>query len=269
MQFAQRLLSTRGGTVAVSVFAAALAAVILLLYLQRYRQSVNESSAPMTVLVAKNLIEKGTPGTVVGSEELFQVSTMPRDELKEGAIADPSLLRGMTAADDIYPGQQLTTADFTAGGADSISNRVIEYERGMAVPLDEAHGLIGKVYAGDHVDVIASFVIDGPDGKQHPVTRLLVQDALVMDAPAETKATGLAAGGGTQTKSIVLRLTDDEAAMVAFAVENGKVQLAARPKSGAEQHVPSVITIERILSGVRPIPTQPQNGEAPWSGGRR
>jgi Flp pilus assembly protein CpaB len=269
VQFAQRLLSTRGGTIAVSAFAAALAAVILLLYLQRYRQSVNESSAPMTVLVAKNLIEKGTPGTVVGSEELFQVSTMPRDELKDGAIADPALLRGMTAAEDIYPGQQLTTADFTAGGADSVANRVIEYERGMAVPLDEAHGMIGKVFAGDHVDVIGAFVVDGPDGKQHKVVRVLVQDVLVMDAPAETKATGLAAGGGTQTKSVVLRLTDEESAHVAYASEFGKVWLSVRPKSGAKQHQWSLVTIERILAGVDPIPVQPKNGDAPWLGGRR
>jgi Flp pilus assembly protein CpaB len=269
VQFAQRLLSTRGGTVAVSAFAALLAAVILLLYLQRYRSSVSEASAPMTVLVAKNLIEKGTPGSVIGTEEHFQVATTPRDELKEGAIADPATLRGLVAIDDIYPGQQLTTADFTTGGADSVATRVIEYERGMAVPLDEAHGMIGKVYAGDHVDVIGAFVLDGPDGKQYKVVRVLVQDVLVMDVPAEAKATGLAGGGGTQAKSVVLRLTDEEAAHVAYASEFGKVWLTARPKSGAKQHQWSLVTIERILAGVNPIPVQPKDGDAPWLGGRR
>jgi Flp pilus assembly protein CpaB len=269
VQFAQRLLSTRGGTVAVSAFAAVLAAVILLLYLQRYRSSVSEASAPMTVLVAKNLIEKGTPGTVIGTEEHFQVATTPRDELKDGAIADPATLRGLVAIDDIYPGQQLTTADFTTGGADSVATRVIEYERGMAVPLDESHGMLGKVYAGDHVDVIGAFTIDGADGKQHPVVRLLVQDALVMDVPAEAKASGLGSGGGTQAKSVVLRLTDDESTFVAFASEFGKVWVVVRPKSGAQQHLPSVVTMERILAGLKPIPEQPKDGSAPWAGGRR
>jgi Flp pilus assembly protein CpaB len=269
VQFAQRLLSTRGGTVAVSAFAAVLAAVILLLYLQRYRSSVSEASAPMTVLVAKNLIEKGTPGSVIGTEEHFQVATTPRDELKEGAIADPATLRGLVAIDDIYPGQQLTTADFTSGGADSVATRVIEYERGMAVPLDEAHGMIGKVYAGDHVDVMAGFEIEGADGKRHPVLRMLVQDALVMDVPAEAKATGLGSGGGTQAKSVVLRLTDEEAGFVAYGSEYGKIWIVVRPKSGAQQHLPSLVTIERILAGLKPIPAQPTEGSGPWTGGRR
>lgn len=269
MQFAQRLFSTRGGTVAVSAFAAVLAAVILLLYLQQYRSSVSEASAPMTVLVAKNLIEKGTPGTVIGTEEHFQVATTPRDELKEGAIADPATLRGLVAIDDIYPGQQLTTADFTTGGADSVATRVIEYERGMAVPLDESHGMLGKVYAGDHVDVLGAFVVDGPDGKQHPVVRMLVQDVLVMDVPAEAKATGLGSGGGTQAKSVVLRVTDEEAAFIAFASEYGKVWVVVRPKSGAQQHVPSQVTLAQILAGVKPIPVKRSEGSSPWTGGRR
>ena len=89
MQMVQKLLSTRGGTLIVSGMAAVLAAVILLAYLHRYRESVNSSSQPVTVLVAKGLIEKGTPGNVVGSQDLFQSTTAPRDEVKEGAIADP------------------------------------------------------------------------------------------------------------------------------------------------------------------------------------
>ena len=54
MQFAHRLLSTRGGTVAVAVVGALLAAAVFVAYLHRYRSTVNESSAPMTVLVAKD-----------------------------------------------------------------------------------------------------------------------------------------------------------------------------------------------------------------------
>jgi Flp pilus assembly protein CpaB len=270
VQLAQKLLSTRGGTIAISAVAAALAAAILLAYLHRYRASVNEASRPMPVLVAKDLIEKGTPGNVVGSEDLFQVTTLPRDELKEGAISDPASLKGRVAADDIYPGAQLTVSDFAVGN-DAVSTRVIEYERGMSVPFDEAHGMIGQIQTGDHVDVIAAFKTDGTDeadGRAQPVAFVLAQDVLVLDAPAEAAGAGLAAGA-TTPKTVVLRLTDEEAAEVAYAIENGVIWIVVRPKTSAEQHLRTQITLERLLLGVKPIPIAHNEGSAPRSGERR
>jgi Flp pilus assembly protein CpaB len=270
VQFAQKLLSTRAGTIAISGLAAALAAVILIAYLHRYRASVNEASRPMTVLVAKDLIEKGTPGTVVGSQDLYQVTTVPRDELKEGAIADPASLKGHVAADDIYPGAQLTLSDF-AVGTDSVSTKVLEYERGISIPLDEAHGMIGKVGVGDHVDVIAAFEgrgEDATDGTGEPVSFILAQDVLVLDSPPEPTAANFA-GGAASTKTVVLRLTDEEAAELAYTVEFGKVWIVVRPKTGAEQHLPSRVTLERMLIGVKPIPGARHIGSRPRSGERR
>jgi Flp pilus assembly protein CpaB len=266
VQFAQKLFSTRGGTIAIGLVAAALAAAVFVLYLHRYRASLTAASEPMTVLVAKGLIERGTPGTVIATQDLFQVTTTPRGELKDGAITDPDLLRGRVAADDIYPGAQLTTAQFTAGATDTVSARVVQYERGIAVPVDEAHGMIGKVQEGDHVDVIAGFIIDGDDGKQHPVTRLLVQDVLVLEAPAESKA-GFAAG--TQKQSLVLRLTDEESTQTAFASEYGKIWIIVRPRSGAEQSLPSLVTLERLLAGLKPIPVGRYEGSKPGMSERR
>jgi hypothetical protein len=51
------LLSTRRGTVFVGAFAAFVAAGALMLYLDNYRDSVSDSSRPVNVLVAKELIE--------------------------------------------------------------------------------------------------------------------------------------------------------------------------------------------------------------------
>ena len=62
MQYAQRLLSTRGGTIILSVLAGILAAAILVAYLHRYRASVRDANVPVAILTAKSLIQKGTPG---------------------------------------------------------------------------------------------------------------------------------------------------------------------------------------------------------------
>ena len=58
--FAGRLFKTRGGAVLIGGVAAVLAAILLVVYLHSYRSSVNSGSRPMTVLVAKSLIPKGT-----------------------------------------------------------------------------------------------------------------------------------------------------------------------------------------------------------------
>jgi pilus assembly protein CpaB len=157
MQFAQRLLSTRGGTIALSIMAAVLAAVILVAYLNRYRDSVKQSGVPMTVLVANQLIEKGTSGRVIASEDLYKTTTMPKGEVAEGAITDPDALKGSIAAADVFPGEQLTRAKFSASESGSLSNEITGDQRVMTLPFDAAHGMIGQLEPGDRIDVYAGF----------------------------------------------------------------------------------------------------------------
>ncbi len=260
MQFAQKLLATRGGTIAVSGLAALLAAVIFLAYLNQYRSSLNEAAQPTTVLVAKSLIEKGTSGDVIGSHELFQTTDMPKSELKEGAITDAATLRGRIAMHDVYPGQQLTAADFTATPTDSVRTKIAENERAIAIPLDAAHGLIGHIESGDRVDVLAGFNVERGDVTR-PVLKAIMQDVLVLQAPAKTEA-GIGAGGG-QTGNVVLRMSDRQAADLAFASDNGKVWVVLRPKTGASDYRPSLVTLETVLFGVRPIRVADAYGAKP------
>ena len=58
----QKLMSTRSGTILVGLVAAALAAAVLVVYLVQYRNSVRHSAEPISVLVAKQVIPKNTPG---------------------------------------------------------------------------------------------------------------------------------------------------------------------------------------------------------------
>lgn len=257
MQLAQKMLSTRGGTIAISAVAALVAAAIILAYLHRYRESVGTATQPMTVLVAKDLIEKGTPGNVVGSDGLFQAVETPRSEVKEGAITDPAALRGTVAADDVYPGEQLTAGAFSGAGADTIAARISAEQRAMAVPIDNAHGMVGNVRAGDHVDVYAGFNVrkvlpsgsPDPNAIDRPVLKLIVEDVVVLEAPK-----GATAGvGGAQSVPITLRMTEKDAADVAFSSDNGLIWIVLRPPAGAEPTTPDIVTLETVLFGVKPI----------------
>jgi pilus assembly protein CpaB len=245
----QRVVSTRSGMAATAVFVAVLAGVVLLLFMSRYRETVKDSAAPGTVLVAKDLIEKGSSGDVIAGKGLFEATSM--DNVEHGALTDPSSLRGKQASSDIYPGEQLVASDFTDAG-DSVGSRITDRERAISIPLDSAHGMIGDVIDGDRVDVLAGFNVQ-PDGaaRPKPVLKAVMQNALVLRAPGKPKQGGL--NGPTSTQNIVLRAPDQDAWDFAFSSEFGKVWIVLRPKVGAKQTRPSLVTLERLLFGLKPI----------------
>ena len=117
MQAARKILSTRQGTLGFAAAAAALAVVVLLVFMQSYKRSLDQRADPVTVLVAKGELPKGSSGDVIAAKGLFQATGFKREQVKEGAITDPSSLRGLVTTRTIVPGQQLTGADFAKPAA--------------------------------------------------------------------------------------------------------------------------------------------------------
>jgi len=67
---------------------------------------------PTPVLVAKTLIRRGTPGTVIATRFLYVATTFPCREVVSRSLSDPGWLNGRVATLDIFPGSQLTSQDF-------------------------------------------------------------------------------------------------------------------------------------------------------------
>lgn len=244
----RKMLSTRGGTTMVAVASALLAAVILLIFLNQYRESVGAADDVATVLVAKNLIEKGSPGDVVAEDALFQTTQVKKDDLKDGAISDPSSLKGKIATADVFPGEQLVASEFV-NATPSIINRLRGFDRAISVPLDEAHGMIGNIKAGDHVDVLAGIGLQqGATENRRATLRVIAHDAYVLKAP-DKPAAG-AGGGPSTTKPVVLRVSDRKASEIAFAADLGKVWLVARPKVGARESKVPVTDLQSLAVGL-------------------
>ena len=59
-------------------------------------------------------------------------------------------------------------------------------------------------------------------------------------------------GSGAAPGTIVLRATGDQAPLLAYAADNGKIWLVLRPATGAKPVRPGLITAERLL-GARPV----------------
>jgi pilus assembly protein CpaB len=241
MEWVENALSTRKGTLLIGGGAALLAAILLIVYLKNYRSNVDSSNATASVLVAKHLIQKGAPGNIVATGQQYQVTGIAQKELQSGAITDPSALRGLVATHDIYPGQQLTLADFVAASPGALQTNLAGNQRAISVPIDAAHGLSGQISPGDHVDVYVGLNQSGAGGNR-PVIKLMMENALVL----RTAATGAPAG------SVVLRGNGKQTAALAFASDNGKIWLVLRPASGARPEGVGLMSASALLA-MKPV----------------
>src|ERR687891_1203854 len=146
-------VSSRGWAIALGLGAIVLATILLIVYLDRYRARVGGSNAPTPVLVAKQTIPAGTPGTIVTDNSMYAATTLPKKEVEEGALTDPQFLTGRAAAAEILPGQQITALDFAASTSTFVDSQITGTERAISVSIDAVHGSLAQLQAGDHIDL--------------------------------------------------------------------------------------------------------------------
>lgn len=254
MEATQKLISTRKGTVLLSILAAAVAGGLILVYVNRYRDSVKAQGAPVTVLVARQSIPKGTAGSVIAAQSLYTATTLRQSQVLNGAFSDASSLRGKVATQDIFPGAQLTASDFAAAST-NLAASLTATQRIVSIPFNAAQGLAGELQGGDHVDVYVGFnvVPIGPNGAalaggvSRPIVRRVMTDIPVVSVGG--KSTGVFASGNA---NIAFKVTDQQAAELAFASANGQIWLALRPSAGAASSPPNIVSMETLLLGVSP-----------------
>ena len=220
------ILSTRGGTVLLAALLSLLAGAALLLFLREYRDDI-EASDRVQVLVASSLVPKGTRGEVVLERRLYKLARVADSRLRDGAITDPGDLKGQVASGDVFPGQQLVAADFDEAES-TVGSRLDGFDRAMSVPVDRAHGMVGKIDVGDRVDVITT-----QDAGAGALTaaRIAARDVLVLSVPDDDGE-----GVVSRKEQVTIRVPDTAAATIAAAADGGEVWLVLRPGAGARSH---------------------------------
>jgi Flp pilus assembly protein CpaB len=218
------MLGTPRRAIVAGVVALALATILLIVYLNHYRNSVKSSNSTVAVLVATKFIPKGTTALSLAKTGQFEQTAIPKDQLQVGAVTDAAVLHGQVALDDVYPGQQLTITAFgTSATASALSGVLTGTWRAMSFPLDASHGISPQVQTDDHVDVYAQI---------NAVVGLLMQNVLVLAAPNQTAA-GTAA---PTSENYILRIPSNAAPRFAYASENGNLWFALR----GQKDVPKV-----------------------------
>jgi Flp pilus assembly protein CpaB len=223
-------MSSRGWAIALGIGAVVLAAILLVVYLDRYRSQVSGENAPTPVLQANRLIPAGTPGSLIASQGMYTSTTLPQKEVVVGAIEDPAYLSGRAAVADIFPGSQLTAEAFAASDTASVDSQITGAERAFAIAIDGVHGVSSQVMPGDTVDVYTSVA---------GTVRLFRPNVKVLTTPVVPGP----AGGG----NLVLKINTAEAATWLYAADNTQLIFVLRPVVGAKATKPSQANASTVL----------------------
>jgi Flp pilus assembly protein CpaB len=226
-------VSSRGWAIALGLGAIVLATILLIVYLDRYRARVGGASAPTPVLIAKQTIPAGTPGTIVANNGMYTPTTLPKKEVEEGAIADPSFLTGRAAAIEILPGEQLTALDFAASTTTTVDSQITGVQRALSVSIDAVHGSLSQLKSGDHIDIYIR--IDDPVTNE-PQIRLFRDNVKVLAVP------------GPEGGNLILQTTTADAPKFAYVADHTGMWFVLRPAAGAKKTVPAVGNADNIVS---------------------
>lgn len=226
----EKATTSRGGAIAVGIGVAVIAAILLIVYVTRYKSSVDSAAAATPVLVAKSLIPKGTPGTVVATKQLYQSTSVPADKVQAGAISDPGALSGRIAISDVYPGAQLTVSNFSAEASGALNAQIVGNERAVTLAIDAVRGSLANVATGDRVDIYTQVARDGRN-----VIQLFRSDVLVLSSPGS--------GGG----NVVLKVRNSrDAANFLFASTQTTLYFVIRPAAAARPTAGSLADLSTV-----------------------
>ena len=223
-------MSSRGWAIALGIGAIVLAAILLVVYLDRYRARVGGENAPTPVLVAKQYIPAGTPGNLIASGPMYAPTTLPRKEVEVGALSDPQYLSGRAASLEIFPGQQFTATDFATSDTASVDSQITGTQRALSISIDGVHGSLSQIQAGDSVDIYIAVA---------GVVKLFRPNVKVLAIPL----TPGPSGGG----NLILRTDTKDAANIAYAADNTQLWFVIRPVVNAKPTKPSTANAATVL----------------------
>jgi Flp pilus assembly protein CpaB len=227
---------------------AALAAVLIGIYVVSYRNSVTHGAGLVKVLVATRDIPAGTDGSTIAGGGYLKSQTVPRRAVVAGSITSAAPLTSKVTADKIYKGEQISLRQFVPVAQGGIFANFSGNQRIVSVPGDQNQFLAGTLSDGDRVDIVATVkyhVKTGSDDFARASTRVVLRNILVLKAPDDAPKS--ASVGAPPTLTAELVMTDAQAQTMGWIMKGGTWFFALRPTNKPRNSRPSVETIFSVL----------------------
>ncbi|MFC9943662.1 Flp pilus assembly protein CpaB [Streptomyces pratensis] len=156
----------------------------------------------------------------------FEKVEMPERWLSENAVTDLSVINGKIAVTELHAGSLLQDDMLVR------RPRVENGEQEIAIMIDAATGVAGKIRPGNLVNIFATFAADNEGGKA--TSRVIVANAKVIDVGRLTALEPQKddRGGPTEAVPITFALDTTDAQRVAYAESFAEhVRLALLPEN--------------------------------------
>jgi Flp pilus assembly protein CpaB len=225
-------MNYRVKNIGIAVGLAALAAILTSVYVVNYKRHVQHGEGKVTVLVAARDIPAGTAGADIIDQKMLKEQTVPRKSIVAGAISTPDQLSQYVATQDVYEGEQVTTARFAPPKEQGIRAQIKATQRAYELSGDAHQLLAGTLKERDYVDVVGTWTIKNGQDEDAPVSRVILRNLLVLRAPQGTSNEKITSPG-SGAESVQLRLTDSQAQKLMWIQEHGEYQLTLRPPTNA------------------------------------
>ncbi|MDP2940741.1 MAG: Flp pilus assembly protein CpaB [Candidatus Omnitrophota bacterium] len=189
-----------------------------------------ESSS--TVVVAREDIPVNTPLR----EDMLAEARVNRNMLQPGAVNSIGRVIGRVTLAPLSRGEQVLLNKIALSDQEggTLSTRVPTGKRAITIPVDNISSVGGMIRPGDHVDIVGMVPIPamGADGKQvvQMTSMPLFQDILVLAVGQDYggASSGGKKGGAVISSLITFALPPEQANLVAFVQEQGRIRLVLR-----------------------------------------
>jgi len=198
------------------------------------------------VLAAKQDIPKGA----MIEPSMLEAAIVPNKFVQPNAATSLDRVSGMITVAPISKGEQVTFSKLSAtqvkGGGD-LAGLTPVGKRAISIAVDNIASIGGLIKPGDYVDVIAMLPIPVQDASGGQVTQLAVlplfQNTLVLAVGQDTGGTLVNKAASSRyakdsetvrSELITLALGPQEASLIAFVQEQGKISLILRSPADAQ-----------------------------------
>jgi pilus assembly protein CpaB len=238
-------LKSRLVTLGLALALAGVAVTLVLMYVQRVEEESTAGQKTRQVLVATRSLPAGTSAGAIMDQRAFEVRDIPVRYVQPGALTAPDNLErsGLTLADDVTAGEQLTSLRFQATEQSAFLSEFPEGTQALSLPLDYVRGVSGHLEAGDEVNAfvtgkISKLKIDvdvDVDSSGLPTgikmsangdnTFLLLRNVPVMEVLPESD-------DAKKPAAMTLAVTAKEAALLINSQETAKLWFTLVPADG-------------------------------------
>jgi len=240
---------------------AALAAILIGLYVVSFRNSVTHGAGLVKVIVATRDIPAGTDGSTIAGGGYLRSQTVPRRAVVPGSVTSGAPLTSKITANEIYKGQQISLRQFVPIAQGGIFANFSGTQRVVVVPGDPNQMLSGTLSDGDRIDVVITSKYKVND-LARTISRVVLRNLLVLKAPQGTAAASV---GGAPTTTATLVMTDREAQKMAWGMKFGAWLFILRPTNKPHNNSPTIDTFSSVFGAGLPNAVRQLPGDFPES----